>query len=565
VAPGSSGQMAPARSKIQVAKSERPDWYYLVNCDDEDVPRVKVLPGAYEKNRILYLHRSLVHVMNDAEIVFERSPGDSPDRSYAPQLRQYQWDAFDFMYARAGTINADDLGLGKSLEALTTATSTRLKPVIVVGTLLSRGVWCGPASEPKKWYGIEVKPLTSRRNASGEVFDEPNDGWFFCHYDILEAWMPWIFTKLRPKIVIFDEAHHATPKTRRGRAASSIARLASVEKRIVLTATPVRNKRIELWALLDLAEPYSFGDRHSFGLRYCNGMHGEYGWTYAGESHNEELKLRLADVMIRRTKDEVMAELPALTRQHINVELDEADQNEYAKYKAAELDIRAFLKSEGRGLVNGITGERLVQLTTMLGILSRVKRDIAVELAETAAKTAGKVVVFAWFKNSAREIAKALKAGGVTVFGPITGEDSIEKRIDCATAFAAEPVTSPAAFVSTLAAASESINQLATCQELIIADLYWKPSVLLQAEGRLHRSGQIKPVHVQYLVAENTVDEDLITALFTKAEAIESVGIVSDTGEFVKTLSTKMPDDDLSSFVNQVTAMIDAGGYGIDE
>lgn len=560
--------------KIQVATSKIPDWYYLVEATADDVEGLKTVPGVRLKNGVMQIHRSLVKDNLDFEIVYKdyakwgtRNRGEVRPvavEAYDKIARPYQREGADFLLERSGGLIADQVGVGKTMQGLLAAELSGYRPVLVMGTLLSSGPWCGASADPKKFCNLNIVPLIGRKAAGPAIFDMPNDGWFFCHYDILEAWLPWIFTKLRPRVAIFDEVHKLAPRTKRGRAAIAISRFKEMSLRVVISATPVRNRRIDMWMPLELSAPDSMGDYHSFGSRYCAGMHGEYGWKYEGETHNEELKLRMRDMYIRRTKEDVMAYLPAILREGHEVELGMANQEEYAKYKAAERDIRSFLQSfEGKALAPGISGERLIQLGKLLSILSRSKYPATIELATDTAKANGKCVVFCWFKDVARTIATAIAERDVHVYGAITGDDPVKHRIETARKFAEDP--EPSVFVATLSSASESINELVACQDMVVNDLYWNPQLMIQAEGRLHRSGQKGSVHVVYVTAKNTIDMDLLNTLHKKALAIETLGIVDDAKSMVGSIGGMAPSDDLDVFIKAVESQILAGGFGIDD
>lgn len=561
---------SPAR--YEVATSTIPDWYYLVSASTEDTDILKTLPGTRIKNEILQIHSSLVETDPDFKVVYENFEAWKPkvQVTVSPQaqdvyenlLRPYQKDGVDFIRSRSGTLLGDEPGVGKSLQSLTALALSGVTPVLVMGTLLSKSVWCGPKSDAKKYLGIDIVPLSSRKNAGADVFKDRSITWFFCHYDILQAWVPWIFTYLRPRAAIFDEAHKMSPRSQRGKSATAIARFKEMHKRVVITATPVQNKRQDIWLPLDLAAPDAVGTLHAFGQRFSGATKGEYGWLYEGETHNEELKLRMSQLMLRRTKADVMAYLPAIVRESVEVEMSGSENDEYEKYKAAEHDIRAFLdKFEGKPLAAGISGERLVQLTKLLSLVSKAKCPSTIELSIDIAKATKKVVVFCWFKDSAKLIARGLQRAELEVYGPVTGEMNVDERIKQAQAFADS--TEPAAFVATLAAASESINELVTCQEGIIQDLTWNTRLLLQAEGRLHRSGQVGSVHFTYVTAKGTIDELLMEVLYKKSQDIESLGIVDDAKNLVQGLGRAAPDDDLDSFVKALSKQVADDGFGL--
>lgn len=564
------------QQKIQIGTSQSPDWFYLISATKEQIDYLKQTPGTrITKDKQLQIHRSVIIHNDQFEIVYNnpslwgtRMRGKVNPRAfevYNEIARPYQREDADLITSRSGMILGSQTGVGKTIGALLAAELSGLKPVLVMGTLLSSAPWCGETGDPRKFFGLNVIHIHGRAKTGPEVFDQPNDGWWFIHYDILKAWIPWIFNILRPRVAIFDECHKLSPKSQRGRAALSVARFSQMALRIPISATPIRNKRMDLWTPLELAAPGCVGDYvANWGMHFCGGEQGEYGLKFEGETHNEELKSRLSDLIIIRTKADVMAYLPPIVREGNEIELDATSAEEYGKYKAAEKDIRAFLaKFEGKPLAPGINGERLIQLTKLLNILSRGKAYATAELAVDTARSTGKCVVFCWFKGVAKTIAELIAKEGVEVYGPITGDDDVKIRILRAQQFAA--TTEPAVYVATLASASESINDLVASQELIINDLYWNPLLLIQAEGRLHRSGQQGSVHVMYVTGKNTIDSLLLETLYKKAQAVDTVGISEEGKHIVANIGGMAPSDDLNMFVSAVSAQIKSEGYALDD
>jgi SWI/SNF-related matrix-associated actin-dependent regulator 1 of chromatin subfamily A len=562
--------------KIQIATSQIPDWYYLVDSTPEQLEFLRTLPGARIIKNQLQIHKSLVFARNEEFTIvydqgykwFDYSNNVINPSAYAVRdkiARPYQVEDAQFFLGRSGGVMASETGVGKTLTAALAAELSGLKPVLVMGTLLSSQPWCSENGDTNKFFGIQPIHLQGRKNLDPNIFNQPNDGWWYCHYDILDAWIPWIFTRLRPRVAIFDEVHKTSPKAKRGKAALAISHFKEMRMRIVISATPVRNKRIDLWMPLELAAPDCVGDYFAFGNYFAGGQPNEHGiMTYDGETHNEELKARLKHLFIKRTKAEVMSYLPPIVRQGIEIELDNTAQEQYTKYKAAERDIRSFLQNfEGKALAPGINGERLIQLGKLLAILSRGKAVATSELAIDTANNTGKCVVFCWFKDVAKQIAEAIGKTDVEVYGPITGQDPVKVRIDQAKAFAAS--TEPAVYVATLASASESINELVAAQELIINDLYWNPLLLIQAEGRLHRGGQEGSVHVVYMVGKNTIDFDLLDMLYRKASAMETLGVDMHVKSLVGSIGGSAPDDDLKTFIKAIENEVQKNGYALDD
>lgn len=469
----------------------------------------------------------------------------------AAHLREYQTKCVEFALSRdgGGVYMGMDLGTGKTRTSAAAALREGHRRVLVTGPLIAKGAWCGPRSDPTRCFGQDVVPLSGRKDTLDMARETmQRDGWVFCHYDILEAWTGWFLNWFRPTCVIFDELDYCRGyKSRVSRAARAVGRLNTVERRIGLSGTAVHNSVMDLWSQLDIIEPDAWGYRSQFGRRYAGMIPGEYGLVQSEPTHVREFQQRFGSIFTRVSRRDVLTELPPITRQRLEVELS---TEELDAYHRAFKDIRGYLGSLGRGIAAGNT-EALARTTAMMQQLSLAKVPSTLTIARQVLETQGKVVVFSWFKETARRIAKAL--GGLAG-DPITGDMPVDKRLKIAQDFG--DWNGPAAFVATIAAAGTSLNGLQAAQVIVINDLWWTTAKLLQAEGRVFRSGQVNPVDAYYGVAKDTIDEYLIEALLEKASAISKSSGDSDPGDLMSLLGSTEAED-LSAFVDKLAQRID--------
>lgn len=424
------------------------------------------------------------------------------------------------------------------------------KPGIVCGPKLARNAWCGPQADPTRFFGLVVSSLEGRKNI--DPSELAKNRWWFCHYDILAAWQPWLFSMLQPTSVVFDESHllmHA--KTGRSRSALQVSMIGSVARRILLTGTPIPNNRLELWNQLACAQPRQWGStRHDFGVRYCQGQRRseEEGgnWEYKGESNTRELRARLAGTLLRYTRYDIRDQLPTMER-HV-IEAEDLDVELFKEYHAARRNVVSYLRGKGviadqsTTIVVGDTQVRLskndtkpgavhlVGLTTMIGLLSAMKKKPALDAAVSILEQHNRLVIFTWRIETARWLHKQLAgmarrkelgAGFVEVLGPVSGKMAQEDRRELARRFAA---AERSIYVATRGAAGISINELAAASAALFVDLYWNTSSLTQAESRIHRSGNPhSAVAIYYLVAKNTIDSLMMQKLQEKAEVMTGI------------------------------------------
>ena len=252
------------------------------------------------------------------------------------QAREYQKVGIDFLVANAssGALLADDMGTGKSLTIAKACRALRRKTIIVCPAHV-RGVWERPkgyfdtedrGGELAKWwpdavvfkpYGVKPKPI------------DPAADVVVIHYDILHAWVEELLKWFDDGTIVFDEGHVLlSPTSRRSKAAKALAE--NAHGRILSTGTPPTDRVRDLYNVVDTISPGRFGDFFPYGLRFCAGHKGEVRgpagttktvWLFDGRSNLPELRHRLEWFVLRRTKREVLKELPSLTRQIVDIEI----------------------------------------------------------------------------------------------------------------------------------------------------------------------------------------------------------------------------------------------------
>jgi len=501
--------------------------------------------------------------------------------------RKYQWEGAAFMHATLfGALCADDVGLGKVVEACLVIRKepARRMPFIVVGPLAAMDAWVGADADPARYFGLNVLPLRSttpekylegseRTLDHGELWQRDLrrqlrrvDG-LFINYQILSAWQPWLQLALTLRTVIVDESHEV--RNVRALQSKMVRKLCrQAQKRFFLSATPVVNKLMDLYHQLDCVEPNLWGFYipfnesipTSFGTRYCSAFHDGYGWNVNGESNVEEFRSRLKNVLVRRTRAQVREELPPLDRQCVRVPIDALDQVAWKEH-AQETDLALRMKKG-----HELQGAELVRLTKMASALSWAKRDVAVKRALEMARAAEtrKLLVMCWYQRTAKYLASALKKAGLIPFGPILGGTNANKRLDEAHKFKAIelPEGQAAVLVATIGTAGQSLNPLSAASSLLITDLYWVPSVLIQAEGRVHREGQkAKSVLVCYLIVTDTmttIDQVMWETLQRKAKSIENATGDDAALTLTETLGGHNEEESAKGIFDQLAALSDA-------
>jgi len=315
------------------------------------------------------------------------------------------------------------------------------------------------------------------------------------HYDIL----PWWQSAMPIGTIVFDEAHMLTNRNaRRSKAAVFLASKAS--KVIAATGTPIWNMPPDLWNVLGLVAPGAFGGFHEFANRYGAPVPSAYGMKYTGISNENELRLRLTEVMIRRRWVDVADDLPAISRSVVLVELDEK--------RRRKLDlIAADIASN--------TGSTIGHLSRYREQLSHVKAPTVIKQATDMLDRGEPVVIWTWHVALAQKIHEALGDRSFL----LTGEVPNNKRDEAMGAWKAHPA---AALVCTMSVAQVGLD-FSHAHLAIFAEIDYTPAILTQAEMRTY--APTRPMNVTYVVADHMIEQRIVLALTRKLEAANPLGV----------------------------------------
>ena len=232
--------------------------------------------------------------------------------------------------------------------------------------------------------------------------------------------------------------------------------------------------------------------------------------------------------MIRRKKEDVLKDLPPITRTIIPQDIDRKE------YKEAEEDFITWLfknkPNSAMKMVHSNTAIQLTKLTYLLGLIAKLKTPSVIRWIEDFMEdTDKKLVVFGHHRAFLEELHTKFKDQSVLIYGGV----SLKERTKLIDRFATDKKVR--IFFGSITAAGMGINKLQTvCSDVLMAELVWTSTKILQAEGRLHRIGQKNPVSVYYLVAKDTVESVLCRAIHTKQAIINSIvdNIETENQEF---------------------------------
>ncbi len=442
-------------------------------------------------------------------------------------LFDYQARGAAFLAGRMRAILGDDMGLGKSAQTMAAiellARERGVRKVLVVAPASVKYQWEG---EIRKFTDRTVQVVEGLKEARTELY--AGDAFYkLVNYeqvvrdlDELNDWAP--------DVVVLDEAQRI--KNWESKTSRAVKKLRS-RYAMVLTGTPLENKLEELYSIVQFVDDRRLGP--AFEFLHEHRVLDESG-NLVGYRNLDRIREKLAPVLLRRTRAEVLGQLPERTDTTVYVELAPEQQRPYddqqitlarllAKPMLTELDRKRVLAC----LVNM---RMLCDSTFLFDKQTNVspKLDEFAELIDDLMSSGDhKAVVFSQWEVMIRKAAEVLDRLGVgytLLHGGMSGQErrAVLDRFqqdDCRV------------FLST-DAGGVGLN-LQAADTVVNLELPWNPAVLEQRIARVHRMGQSRPVRVVHFVARGTIEERVQKALESKRALFGSVfDAEADTVDF---------------------------------
>jgi SWI/SNF-related matrix-associated actin-dependent regulator 1 of chromatin subfamily A len=432
-------------------------------------------------------------------------------------LFPHQVEGVAFLLGRRRAILADDMGLGKSRQAI-----IALKEAAAKGPYL---VIC-PASVKRNWaWEIELAlPGAACRVVEGAAALELSDAeWVIINYDILAKRMETL-RAVRWAGLIVDEAHYLkNHKSQRSKQARDLTERCEDLVVYALTGTPMTNRPRDLFPLLQLMDHPLGRSFLSFAKRYCDAYQIDYGWVTDGASNLEELIVQLHGVMLRRDKSQVLC-LPPKLRTWLELDtpphIASKEMTDVVRLLIANQAGRAGGRRTRQGrAATGQTADRI----RLLALLSKARHKIAVaktaatiDFVDGALAQGEKVLVFSCFDAPLQKIAAHFGEQAVL----LTGATPSARRQDLVDRFQTGEGTR--VFVANIQAGGVGLN-LTSARQVVFNDLDWVPANHWQAEDRAYRLGQTGTVNVTYMIARDTLDAFVQILLEAKSRLVAAV------------------------------------------
>ena len=418
---------------------------------------------------------------------------------------------------------ADDMGLGKTLQAIATIEYVpNSYPALVI---------CPPnlvlnwKKEYARWLpDRKVAVVTDRKSYPEEEHDVLVIG-----YSNIQHWEKRLdgFASC-----VLDESHYVkTPTAQRTKAAVKIAKRIPDDGLVLcLTGTPVTNRPAEYASQLDvLGKLNAFGGLWGFYRRYCAAFRDRFGqWNISGHSNLDELNEKLRGTCyIRRTKDQVLEDLPPVRHAPIYVT---GGTTQMSEYKKAEEDIVRYLMERAKEIAAELglspksaavlakmkaeANEHLVRLSVLRRLAAKAKMDAVHEFVQSHIESGLKVVVAAHHREIVDEIAN--KYGGLKIQGGMMVEDVEAGK----TRFQEAPCEDAPVMVLSIQAAKTG-HTLTAAQDVLFVELPWTPADIDQTYSRCHRLGQQGSVTATYMLCEGTIDEYIYDLIEKKRNVVD--------------------------------------------
>jgi hypothetical protein len=466
-------------------------------------------------------------------------PGSEP-RGFQGELRGYQREGLgwlDFLRTfRFGGCLADDMGLGKTIQVLALLQARRIRklkqdetrrPSIVVVPKSLVFNWIDEAARftPRlrvvDYTGLGRDELLTRI----ADYDVLITTYGTLRRDILKL------KEIRFDYAILDESQAVKNSNSQ---ASKACRLLQANHRLAMTGTPVENHLGELWALFEFLNPGMLGRSSTFQTL-----------VKQGQEDGQALKLlsqSLRPFLLRRTKEQVLTELPDKSEQTLYCEMEPKQRKLYD-------ELREFYRQSLKQRVEQVGLEqakihvleallRLRQAACHPGLLDvkrasepSAKMDLLLQHLQEVVDEGHKALVFSQFTSLLALVRKELDQRKIT-YEYLDGQTRLRK--DRVQRFQDDPQCP--LFLLSLKAGGYGLN-LTAADYVFILDPWWNPAVESQAIDRAHRLGQTRHVFAYRLICRDTVEDKILELQQSKRDLAEA--IISEDNSLIRQLTAE--------------------------
>ena len=448
-------------------------------------------------------------------------------------LRDYQVSGFEFFKTLSdyqfGGILADEMGLGKTIQTIAFLLSNKDKKSIVITPTALIYNW---KNELEKFAPtLKVGLLHAAKSEREKILDNIDN------YDVILT----TYTTYKNDIdkyknisfdyCIIDEAQNIkNPDAIITKAIKNV----NAKVKFALTGTPIENNLMELWSIFDFIMPGYLYNKSKFKSIFVN-----------NDKNIIELKNLIKLFILRRTKKEVITELPDKIEQKIIIDLEKEHKRAYKGY--VNLITRKIKENNQDNITvfSYLTKLRQLCLSPELMVKNyqgkNSKLDVLINIINDSSDE--KILVFSQFTKVLEVIGKRLNEENIP-YSYLDGKTSAKDRVKLVEEF---NTNNNKVFLISLKAGGTGLN-LTSANIVVHFDPWWNPAVEDQASDRAHRIGQKNVVNVIKLIAKGTAEERVINLQETKKELIEDV--INGNLDNSSTLKNLSKDDIIDLFMS---------------
>ncbi|MGL5748917.1 MAG: DEAD/DEAH box helicase, partial [Paraclostridium sp.] len=429
------------------------------------------------------------------------------------KLRDYQVNGFKWFKSLShyefGGILADEMGLGKTIQTITFLLSNQNKKSIIIT----------PTSLVHNWKhefdkfapSLKLGVVHGDKKQREHIIENYKDyDVILTTYGTVKNDLEKYLTKIFDYCIIDEAQNIKNPDTLISKSIKSI----SAKSKFALTGTPIENNLIELWSIFDFIMPGYLYNKTKFQNIFIN-----------NDVNIKKLRNLIKPFVLRRTKKDVMKELPNKIEKKFFVELNKEQQKIYNIYNNSVLEKMKVNTQKHDKITIFSYLTKLRQLCLDPSVILKnytgrsTKMDITLELLKEAIDDNRKVLLFSQYTKILNNIGNMLQENGIT-YSYLDGKTKAQDRVKLVDEF--NNNKNNRVFLISLKAGGTGLN-LTSADMVIHFDPWWNPAVENQASDRAHRFGQKNIVEVIKLISKDTIEEKIIQLQKDKKELIENM------------------------------------------
>ncbi|BAS11338.1 uncharacterized ATP-dependent helicase YwqA [Arthrobacter sp. Hiyo4] len=449
------------------------------------------------------------------------------------QLEGYNWLSFLYRHSLGGIL-ADDMGLGKTVQALALMCAAKeqaegadsagapvpapdgVTPFLVVAPTSVVGNWAAEAARFAPGLAVRIVSETFAKNSQDAAVELAGADIVITSYALFRIDYDSYASKTWAGLVL-DEAQFV--KNHQSKAYQCARKLPAAFK-LAITGTPLENNLMEFWALTSIVAPGLFSSPKRFAEYYQKPVE-----KNGDKGQLDKLRRRVRPLMMRRTKDQVIQDLPPKQEQILEVVLNPRHQKVYQTHLQRE-------RQKILGLIEDVNKNRFT-IFQSLTLLRQLSLDASlVDPSLSGVRSSKLDVLFEQLEDLVAEGHRALIFSQFTGFLGKVRERLVEEKIefcylDGGTRNRTDVVNefkngSAPVFLISLKAGGFGLN-LTEADYVFLLDPWWNPASEAQAVDRTHRIGQARNVMVYRLVAKDTIEEKVMALKARKSQLFADV------------------------------------------